>query len=357
MPELSAEETSAAGPPAPRADPVQQLWLLWRQGQRVDVQRYLNQAGPLTPPQVAAVLLVDQRERWLIGERLPAESYLPLYPALQADLEYAIELIYGEFLLREELGEGPTLAEYLERFPQYAPRLRQQLELHQALDDAPVLRATLTMPAQDEIRPASSKDTLESPQTDSCWPAVKGYEILGTLGRGGMGMVYKARQRDANRVVALKMILAGDDAGPEALARFRTEIEAVARLQHPHIVQIYEVGEWQAGDVSPPRPYFSMEFADDGSLAQKLCGTPLAIHRAAQLLEVLARAIHYAHERGIIHRDLAPSNVLLMADGTPKITDFGLAKLVERGAHSADGSDPNGAPLHGLRARTQTGAI
>src|SRR5439155_21947732 len=200
-------------------------------------------------------------------------------------------------------------------------------------------------------------DVTPAPRAAQREPTVRGYQILGTLGRGGMGVVYKARQRDANRSVALKMILGGEDAGPEALARFRTEIEAVARLQHPHVVQIYEVGEWQASDGSPPRPYFSMEFADDGSLAQKLCGTPLAFQRAAQLLEMLARAIHYAHERGIIHRDLAPSNVLLMADGTPKITDFGLAKLVERGAHSADGSDPNGAPLHGFRARTQTGAI
>jgi hypothetical protein len=116
MPEPSEEEASAAESPAPRADPVQQLWLLWRQGQRADVQQYLDQAGPLTPPQVAAVLLVDQRERWLIGERLRAESYLPLYPMLRADLEFTVELIYGEFLLREELGEGPTLDEDLERF-------------------------------------------------------------------------------------------------------------------------------------------------------------------------------------------------------------------------------------------------
>src|SRR5439155_9962410 len=126
-------------------------------------------------------------------------------------------------------------------------------------------------------------DVTPAPRAAQREPTVRGYQILGTLGRGGMGVVYKARQRDANRLVALKMILAAGDAGPEALARFRTEIEAVARLQHPHIVQVYEVGEWRAGDGSLPRPYFSMEFADDGSLAQKLSGTLLPFRQAAQL--------------------------------------------------------------------------
>jgi WD40 repeat protein len=170
---------------------------------------------------------------------------------------------------------------------------------------------------------------------------LRGYEILGKLGRGGMGVVYRARQRDANRIVALKMILAGGDAGPEVLARFHTEIEAVARLQHPHIVQIHEVGEQEG------RPYFSMEFADDGSLAQKLAGIPLPFRRAAQILEMLARAIHYAHERGVLHRDLTPSNVLLMADGTPKITDFGLAKILlgDLGVSTPSGQTQTGAIL------------
>jgi WD40 repeat protein len=153
-------------------------------------------------------------------------------------------------------------------------------------------------------------------------PVVVGYDILGKLGRGGMGVVYQARQRDARRVVALKMILAGAQARPDEMARFRTEIEAVARLQHPYIVQIFEVGA-QDG-----RPYFSMEFADGGSLAQQFAGIPWPGRRAAHLLEQLGRAIHYAHERGVLHRDLTPANVLLMADGTPKITDFGLAKIL-----------------------------
>jgi WD40 repeat protein/serine/threonine protein kinase len=155
------------------------------------------------------------------------------------------------------------------------------------------------------------------------WPKVAGYDILGELGRGGMGVVYKASQIALGRLVALKMILSGAYAGQEDRDRFRLEAEAAARLQHPNLVQIYEVGE-QDG-----RPFFSLEFMAGGSLEDKLTGTPMAPRQAAELIETLARAMHYAHQRGIIHRDLKPANVLLTADGTPKITDFGLAKRLD----------------------------
>jgi serine/threonine-protein kinase len=138
-----------------------------------------------------------------------------------------------------------------------------------------------------------------------------------------MGVVYKARQLALNRVVALKMVLAGSHAGPEAVARFRAEAEAVARLQHPNIVQVHEVGE--AGGL----PFFSLEFVEGGGLDRMLAGTPLPAGAAARMIEVLARAVHAAHERGVVHRDLKPANVLLTADGTPKIADFGLAKRLD----------------------------
>jgi WD40 repeat protein/serine/threonine protein kinase/tetratricopeptide (TPR) repeat protein len=194
-------------------------------------------------------------------------------------------------------------------------------------------------------------------QTLAEQPSVPGYEILGELGRGGMGVVYKARQISLNRLVALKMILAGPHAGVKELARFRTEAEAVARLQHPNIVQIHEVGEWRAGDVGSPMPYFSLEYVDGGSLDKKLQGTPQPPREAAGLIETLARAVHAAHQRGIVHRDLKPANILLAFSGQrsavspdpgaapvgltaescslnalPKITDFGLAKKLDESA-------------------------
>jgi WD40 repeat protein len=161
----------------------------------------------------------------------------------------------------------------------------------------------------------------------SAMPQVGGYEVLGELGQGGMGVVYKARHLQLNRLVALKMIRAGARARPSDLLRFRIEAEAVAALQHPHIVQLYEVGE------ADGCPYLSLEYVDGGSLAQRHQEQPCSPLEAAGLIQTLARAADYAHRRGVIHRDLKPANVLLTADCQPKISDFGLAKRLgaERG--------------------------
>ena len=139
--------------------------------------------------------------------------------------------------------------------------------------------------------------------------SVPGYEIIKELGRGGMGVVYKARQTALQRTVALKMILAGAHAGPEELARFRAEARAAARMQHPNIVQIYEIG------AHDDLPYFSLEFVAGGSLAAWLDDEPWSSRDAAALLEPLALAMDYAHERGIVHRDLKPANILLAPCG------------------------------------------
>jgi eukaryotic-like serine/threonine-protein kinase len=156
-------------------------------------------------------------------------------------------------------------------------------------------------------------------------PQIPGYEVESILGRGGMGVVYKARQLKLNRSVALKMLIYGAAATPQELARFQREAEAVAALRHPQIVQVYDVGEINA------RPYYTMEFVEGGRLAQKLAGAPQPARQAAELVKTLAEAIQAAHDEGIVHRDLKPANILLTANGTPKIADFGLARHFDSG--------------------------
>jgi WD40 repeat protein len=169
--------------------------------------------------------------------------------------------------------------------------------------------------------PTASANTPPTAQVPL--PAIDGYEVLGVLGKGGMGVVYHARHVALKRVVALKMVRVGSQASAQDLARFRVEAEAVARLQHPNIVQIHDVGE-TAG-----QPFCALEYLEGGNLAQKLGGKPLAPYETAQLVETLARAMQFAHSRNVIHRDLKPANVLLTAHGTPKVTDFGLARQLD----------------------------
>jgi WD40 repeat protein/serine/threonine protein kinase len=237
----------------------------------------------------------------------------------------------------------------------------------QALDailaSRPNLRASLADDPEATIASdrSRSKAAVEEPPAEigpALRSAVPGYEILQELGRGGMGVVYKARDLRLNRLVALKMVLAGVHVGPRDLVRFRSEAAAVAALQHPNIVQVYEVGEQEG------RPYFSLEYVEGGSLAQHLNGRTLPPSWCAELVETLARAVHYAHQRGIVHRDLKPANILLASGGreppdgvapsenaTPsaslrppfaehsvKITDFGLAKQLGGAAITHSGT-------------------
>jgi tetratricopeptide (TPR) repeat protein len=163
-------------------------------------------------------------------------------------------------------------------------------------------------------------------------PQVPGYDLLAVLGRGGMGVVYQARHLKLQRLVALKMVRAAGSADLEDLLRLRTEAEAIARLQHANIVQIFEVGTFQG------LPFLALEFCAGGALDKKLAGIPLPPAEAARLVEQLARAMHAAHAKGIVHRDLKPANVLLAEDGTAKIVDFGLAKKLDVAGQTAAGT-------------------
>lgn len=267
----------------------------------------MNSAQPQVPniEALSESLLDLQDDSWQSGDQVPVEAWLEQYPQLLDHPDAALDLIYNEFRIREKLGENPQLEEYLQRFPNLEQPLRRLILFHQAME-------------MDNVRP----------------DAIPGYHITNKLGRGGMGVVYQARQEKLDRQVAIKMLLHADHAGEAERGRFRREAETIASLQHPNIVQIYEIGECQG------MPFLSLEYVQGGSLHDHLNGAPIPALEAAQLMEVLARAIHVAHQHNILHRDLKPANVLMTGDGVPKITDFGVAKRLDE-----EGQTPTGELL------------
>ena len=292
-------------------------------------------------------LRLDQQERWQRGERALVEDYLRDHPPLAADEESLLDFIYGEFCLREDFGDAPHASEYIARFPRFASELERLFQIHRAMNSGNLdlaathagsvpagMAARLNRRISDTLPPGGSPldnatigaDSHPPPHVQAPPETNKqfgDYELLEEIARGAMGIVYKAWQQRLNRLVAVKMILAGQFASEQEVRRLYTEAEAAARLDHPGIVPIYEVRQHQG------QHFFSMGYVGGGNLAARVARGPVPPREAATLVARIAEAVQYAHEQGVIHRDLKPQNVLLTPGGQPRVTDFGLAKRVE----------------------------
>ena len=259
------------------------------------------------------------------------------------DVPDAVDILVAEYLDARDHGHAPTRSDWLGRYPEQANELSHFLDALEALSSDKAMRPadtsrlgeTQAIPGENAAKDVASRSSetalwnksLDSPDglgnVVNCLPcngSFGGYDLLETVARGGMGVVFKARERKLDRIVALKMILAGQLASEIDIQRFRAEAQAAARLDHPSIVAVYEVGEHQG------LHYFTMAFIEGASLADQLRDGPLAPKEAARLVRDLAGAIEYAHQHGIVHRDLKPANVLIDQKGHAKLTDFGLAK-------------------------------
>lgn len=295
-------------------------------------------------------ILDDLRQQqvaaWQQGHRLLVEHLIAQNPDDPLDDEQLLELICAELLLREDAGEVPAADEYQTRFPRLADSLQRQLEVNRLLGSLDGVKSMSVLLSGDFSPESPTATSTLASEDESSFPEVEGYRILQELGRGGMGVVYRALHLQLNRIVALKMIRDSALAGTSARERFRVEGKAIARLRHPNIVQIYHYSE--VGGV----PYFSLEYLAGGTLANFTQNHPQPIAAVCALVEKLARAVEHAHKEGIVHRDLKPANILLTrvtAEGSaggssesapaeidlrgielsalePKISDFGLAK-------------------------------
>jgi tetratricopeptide (TPR) repeat protein len=241
---------------------------------------------------------------------------------------------------QKDRGNSLTPEDLCRDCPENLPTLRAHLEAVASMLSFLSLSDSGTSGADPALPPTRQWAGPAGAPSRQPAPVIPGYEILGELGRGGMGVVYQAWQRGLKRLVALKMLLTGPYAGPEQLARFRAEAEAVARLQHPSIVQIYEIGEVEG------RPYFVLEYVEGGSLDRKLSGNPVPPKQAARQVQALADGVAAAHQAGVIHRDLKPANVLVGKGEALKVADFGLAKQVGAAPGQTKTGDVMGTPSY-----------
>jgi predicted ATPase len=294
-------------------DAVKRFEHAWRQTRRPAIDDYLPTGDSLRARALIELVHIDLELRLKAGESARVEEYLARYPELARDRVATLDLIAAEHDLRRRREGGLTLDDYLQRFPQYRAELPAQFA-----------EATIDHGAPPFRPPGPS---AEAP------PEVVGYEILGLLGRGGMGVVYKARQHSLGRPVALKFLPEDCARDPVWLARFRREGRTASALNHPHICTIYDTGE-VAG-----RPFLSMELVE-GQTLEALVGQRRPAEELARLLGQAAKALAAAHAAGVIHRDVKPANLMVRNDGIVKVLDFGLARHLPPGG--AQGSVPEG---------------
>ena len=288
----------------------------------------LARAADLSPEQLVQLLIVDQQRQWQKGDRVHVEVFFQQYPWLKSCRDCAVDLVYGEFLLEAEADGPPNVGQYLERFPEFREELQQQFDVEGCLGESKARNSRDTTLLQcSAARQGAGAQPHEQPQGERQSRTFGDYDLLDVIATGGMGVVYKARQRRLNRLVALKMIRSGQFAEPEQVERFYTEAQAAANLQHPHIVAIHEVGE-QAG-----QHFYSMDFVEGETLAEMIREHSLPPQRAAKYVKTIAATMQYAHDHGVLHRDLKPANVLVNEADEPLIADFGLAKQLDDQSH------------------------
>ena len=285
---------------------------------------------------------------WRAGDRPLIEDFL--VGATDSNLPALLRHLVGlELDYRGGLGEFPGSSEFRRRFPGHEGLIDSIFA--EFVPQSHVVRAG----DSETVEIRTPRDGLRSGSATSPPPDfllnIPGVEILSELGRGGMGVVYKARQTRLNRICALKIILPGEHNSTEFRARFLAEAETIARLRHPNVVQIYGLGDHDG------RPYFEMEYVEGGSLAGRLTGTPWPPETAARMVAVLARAVGDAHRLGIVHRDLKPANVLLTAEGEPKVSDFGLARSLSSDVRLTQTGQLVGTPCYMAPEQAEAGVV
>ncbi len=307
---------------------------------------------PLTPKQQADAARAELEAAVQQGQSASVELVLGRYPELLPDEELVLELIYLEFVLRQEAGQNPTPDDYRQRFPQFEPRITRLFEFEKLLEPSWNSPETLDEQPGSLVTPAI--DEFHGDGTQQRLARIGDHDCLSIIGRGGMGLVYRAVHRTLRRTVAIKVVSLFHCTDESSAERFLNEARICGRLNHPHIVQIYDSG------VHDGIPYFVMEYMPGGSLQDVLQDGPVAPKVAAHVVRTLAHAVAFAHSLSIVHRDLKPGNVLITSASSEegiqlrpdsprvglKIADFGLAKcLTEPWSQTRTGT-PVGTPAY-----------